>query len=180
MVIDLSKKNDHLALGQYHQDRIAVELEGNEVLLNRGYGKVEGKRIVLRTYEALYLLEKEEIEVRDGKKRLGYADLVRDLRFQRDGLSKYLIYRDLRDKGYVVKEGLDRELSLKAYEKGEYEGKPSKYLIAIMNEGERIRAKSLEGVVNEAIRQSKVPIIAVVDRRGEIIYYRGFLVANHN
>jgi len=173
-------KSDNPALGRYSKDRITVELKGNEGLLKRGYGRLEGRRIILKTYEALYLLEIGEIAVYDEKKRLAYADLARDLRFQRDGLSKYLIYKDLRDKGYVVKEGLDRDLSLKAYEKGEYEDKPSRYLIAIMNEGERIRARSLEAVVDEAIRQSKVPIIAVVDRRGEIIYYRGFLVANHN
>ena len=40
-----------------------------------------------------------------------------------------------------------------------------------MNEGNEINIKSLTDSVKQISRMGKVPIIAVVERRGEVIYY---------
>ena len=63
-----------------------AELKGGRVVVSKdfepiaeqGFGELEGKALVLAPYEALYLVEKRKIEVRKGKKALGFEDLKRE------------------------------------------------------------------------------------------------------
>ena len=85
--------------------------------------------------------------------------------------TKFLIYRDLRTRGYIPKEGFGFGTDFRVYEKGEYGSKPAKYVIFAMNEGTEINVQSLTSSVKQILRMGKLPIIAVVERRGEVIYY---------
>jgi len=143
-------------------------------ILSKGYGEMQGKMLVLEPYELLYLLEKGMIAVRG----FTYEELFKLIGKHRQGLSKYLVYRDLRDRGYVVKEGIEPLYSLRLYEKGTFNTSPAKYRILILNEGDDIRVEKLKNFVITSISQDTDSVIAVVDRRGEIIYYKSFLITS--
>jgi len=87
-------------------------------------------------------------------------------------LSKYLIYRDLRSKGYVVKEGFGFGNDFRIYERGEYGKKPSKYVSVGINEGLNIKSKDFVDIIEQIENMGKDTVIAVIERRGEIIYYK--------
>ena len=139
-----------------------------------GYGTKEGKDLVLRDYEALYLLyaKKLEIEAKGGDKvtfeRL--AELAQ--KKARDSWTKFVIYRDLRSRGYIVREGFGFGTDLRVYERGDYPKKPAKYVVFALDEGIEKGMADLQKSVREMAKMGKEAIIAVIERRGEVIYYK--------
>jgi tRNA-intron endonuclease, archaea type len=162
--------------------RAALEGEGVRVterdrygeLEESGYGTKEGKDLVLRDYEALYLLyaKKLEIEAKGGEKvtfeRL--AELAQ--KKARDSWTKFVIYRDLRSRGYIVREGFGFGTDLRVYERGDYPKKPAKYVVFALDEGIEKGMADLQKSVREMAKMGKEAIIAVIERRGEVIYYK--------
>ena len=55
------------------------------------------------------------------------------LKYDKDILTRFLIYRDLRSRGYIAKEGFGFGVDFRVYERGEFEKKPSKYIVFGMN-----------------------------------------------
>lgn len=86
--------------------------------------------------------------------------------------TKFLVYRDLRSRGYVAKEGFGFGLDFRVYERGEYLKKPAKYVVFGINEGLNIQSRHLYENINSIEKMGKEGIIAVIERRGEIIYYK--------
>jgi tRNA-intron endonuclease len=173
----MSKEGTDELVGKLWRNGVKIEDEGviGEVL-DRGYGEKKGKVLFLKPYEAMYLLDMGKLKIY-GKKgeEIGRGDLVLRLKkWDKRGWTKYLIYRDLRSKGYVVKEGFGGGLDFRVYARGEYKKKPARYLIISLNEGGQMRVEFLKRLVDKAIYMGKEPILAVVDRRGEVVYYRAF------
>lgn len=145
-----------------------------EELEGAGYGTREGKKLALRDYEALYLLFAKKLDLTDGKgKRVPFETLA-ELAQSRagDSWTKFLIYRDLRSRGYVVREGFGFGTDLRVYERGDYPKKAAKYVVFALDEGIEKRMADLQQSVREMARMGKEAIIAVLERRGEVIYYK--------
>ena len=87
-------------------------------------------------------------------------------------LTKFLIYRDLRNRGYVVKDGFGFGSDFRVYERGQYGEKGAKFLIFGLNEGQQEKMGNLQKKIEEITQMGKEPIIAVIERRGEVIYYK--------
>ena len=94
------------------------------------------------------------------------------LKHDSDILTKFLIYRDLRNRGYVVKDGFGFGSDFRVYERGHFGEKGAKFLIFGFNEGQQEKMGMLQKKVEDITQMGKEPIIAVIERRGEIIYYK--------
>ncbi len=157
-----------------------------EEFRQRGYGEQSKKDgLILADYEALYLMYTSRLRVRarnrskkkGGKeskpKEMRFEDMVEDaLRRDKSAWTKFLIYRDLRSRGYAPKEGFGFGADFRVYDRGEFGTKPAKFVVFGLNEGTEISIASLSDAVKQIARMGKVPIAAVVERRGEVIYYR--------
>lgn len=139
-----------------------------------GYGKREPKGMALRDYEALYLLNLKKLEVKNKS-----GDSINFERFAeltqakaRDSWTKFIIYRDLRSRGYVVREGFGFGTDLRVYERGDFPKKPAKYVVFALDEGIEKGMADLQESVREMAKMGKEAIIAVIERRGEVIYYK--------
>ncbi|MDG6901367.1 MAG: tRNA-intron lyase [Nitrososphaerota archaeon] len=139
-----------------------------------GYGGREGKSLVLKEYEALYLLYSKKLNLADkAGKQVGFEGLAEETQLRaRDSWTKFIIYRDLRSRGYVVKEGFGFGTDLRVYERGDYPKKAAKYVVFALDEGIERRVEHLQESVREMAKMGKEAIIAVIERRGEVIYYR--------
>ncbi|MEM1524888.1 MAG: tRNA-intron lyase [Nitrososphaerales archaeon] len=142
-------------------------------LKERGYGEEEGGKLKLEDYEALYLLYINKLKITQRKKNISFDELV-DYSLKKDpnAWTRFLIYRDLRSRGYVAKEGFGFEVDFRVYERGAYGSKPAKYLVSSLNEGTEMKLKDLSQMVSQVSRMGKDMILAVIERRGEVIYYR--------
>ncbi|HXW37430.1 MAG TPA: tRNA-intron lyase, partial [Nitrososphaerales archaeon] len=139
-----------------------------------GYGSREGKSFVLRDYEALYLVYSKKLRLTDSEgKEVGFEELAESTqRKESDAWTKFIIYRDLRSRGYVVREGFGFGTDLRVYERGDYPKKPAQYVVFALDEGIEKNVEELQRSVKEMARMGKEAIIAVIERRGEVIYYK--------
>ena len=154
--------------------RACIPEEGEIAELDsRGFGEAEKRGLFLQPFEALYLLYVNRLVLSRGRKRLGFGEfLAACQRDDPDIMTKFLIYRDLRNRGYVVKDGFGFGSDFRVYERGQYSKKGAKFLVFGMNEGQQEMMGGLQKKITEITQMGKEPIIAVVERRGEVIYYR--------
>ncbi len=150
-----------------------VDKERFGELEESGYGTREGRRLSLRDYEALYLLYAGKLELMESGKKVSF-DKFAELSQKRagDSWTKFIIYRDLRGRGYVVREGFGFGTDLRVYERGDYPKKPAKYVVFALDEGIEKGMSELQQSVKEMAKMGKEAIIAVIERRGEVIYYK--------
>jgi len=132
----------------------------------RGFGELRGRKLVLTPHEAFYLLEKGRITVEDeNEEKVTFEELVRALSgHQEEVWVKYLVYRDMRDRGYIVRECpvFDFEIHGKG---------PMRRYVYIVYEGGEADLKTLRRLLKRATLDKKDLILAVVDRRTDIVYY---------
>ena len=152
---------------------VVSDAQARDDLESRGYGDAGKRTLLLKDYEALYLLYTERLDIPGDNKKISFNYVV-EYALKRDALAwtKFLIYRDLRSRGYVPKEGFGFGADFRVYERGDYGAKAAKFVIFGVNEGTEIPVSNLSKSVRQISRMGKVPIVAVVDRRGEVIYYR--------
>ena len=161
--------------GSLSEKGVTVSAGGDfKNLTSRGYGTVENKKLVLSYYEALFLQSKGMIEVVEEKARkaLGFQELLHQFKLvDENAWVKYLIYRDLRSRGYVVREGFGLGIDFRVYERGEYGKATATSLVLGIQEGKPISVKELARVLRHVQSLKKKLVLAVVNRRGEIVYY---------
>ena len=139
----------------------------------KGYGEIENNELILQLFESLFLLYSEKLELKKGRKKIDFDNLMSI--YQRkdpEALTKFLIYRDLRTRGYVVKDGFGFGSDFRVYERGHFGEKGAKFLIFGLNEGQQEKMGNLQKKIEQITQMGKEPIIAVIERRGEVIYYK--------
>lgn len=139
----------------------------------KGYGEFENNKFTLKFFESLYLLYSEKLILKKNKKKIDFDALMNICQKQdQQALTKFLIYRDLRNRGYVVKDGFGFGSDFRVYERGHFGEKGAKFLIFGLNEGQQEKMGSLQKKIEQITQMGKEPIIAVIERRGEVIYYK--------
>jgi len=144
-----------------------------EELKAKGYGINEDGELLLNFYEALHLLDRGLLEVKDEKGgKIGFQELLQiSEKTDENAWAKYMVYRDLRSRGYVVREGFGANIDFRVYERGEYGKDTAKYLLLTLQEGKPITLGELNQIVRQCQSLKKELIVAVMSRRGEIVYY---------
>lgn len=158
----------------FKKGRITIQdKRSQDQLRNKGYGEMERSDYILKPYEALYLMHTNRLKASKGKQPLSFDSLLRvALKFDKNILTKFLIYRDLRSRGYVAKEGFGFGVDFRVYDRGEFEKKAAKYVVFGINEGTNTGVRTLSKILQDINIMGKDAIVAVVERRGEVIYYK--------
>jgi tRNA-intron endonuclease len=152
---------------------IIQDKKSQDQLRNKGYGEMEISVYILKPYEALYLMHTNRLKAFKDKQPLGFDSLLRvALKFDKNILTKFLIYRDLRSRGYVAKEGFGFGVDFRVYDRGEFEKRAAKYVVFGINEGTNTGVRTLSKILQDINIMGKDAIVAVVERRGEVIYYK--------
>jgi len=99
------------------------------------YGSLKGDKTILSILEGAYLVEKGWLEVYSGGKRLTFEDLVeigkrKDSEFER----RFEVYKDLKERKFVVKTGLKFGSDFRLYEYIEEKIPHSTYLATIVDD----------------------------------------------
>jgi len=142
-------------------------------LVVKGYGEIENEKLFLKQFETLFLLYSKRLILKKGKKQIDFDTFMNICqKTDYDILTKFLIYRDLRNRGYVVKDGFGFGSDFRVYERGHFGEKGAKFLIFGLNEGQQEKMGNLQKKIEDITQMGKEPIIAVIERRGEVIYYK--------
>jgi len=147
--------------------KVAVPLsDAVKDLRERGFGEINKRCLHFAPTEALYLAEKGRIKVLDGKGTpLSLHDLAKRLADDKyESWIKYLIYRDLRDRGYIVR-GTSR-FDFEVQGKGAL-----RRLVTIIHEGRDASLARMGELLRYSQKEKKELVLAVIDRRTDIVYY---------
>lgn len=142
-------------------------------LESKGYGETRQGKFLLKPFEAMYFLFYKKLDLTKGKKKIDFEQML-SIASEKDenALTKFLIYRDLRVRGYAVKDGFGFGADFRVYERGQFGEKGAKYLVFGLAEGKQEKMGTLQKNIEEITKMGKEPILAVIERRGEVIYYK--------
>ncbi len=162
-------------VGELRGDRVVLEDPAEaSALHNRGYfgTPLPGGGLHLDLLEAVYLVEAGRLEVRRGGKPVGLKDLFRAASASTEGFEiKYLVYRDLRQRGYVV-EARAGPVDFQVLPRGGAPRKtPSKYWVRALSERAVFDLNELLDRAEEAASVRKTLLLALVDEESDLTYY---------
>ena len=167
--------NSELKIKGVLEERGVQVLEKNNIesLTQRGYGVKEDTKLILAFYEALYLLDKELLDVQNQvTNKMDFRSLLdRYEIIEENAWFNYLVYRDLRGRGYVVREGFGVGTNFRLYKRGTFGKDTASYLVLGTQEGKPLPIEELSRTLRHCQSQKKELILAVMNRRGEIVYY---------
>ena len=156
-----------------NEKTIVLNPKMQNILKERGFGESEKDTLILDSFETLFLLYNNKLELKKVNRKITFDELMqKSIQKHDDTLIRFLLYRDLRIRGYVVKDGFGFDSDFRVYERGNYGLKDAKFLIFAFNEGTQQKIGKLYKNIEEITKMGKEPIIAVIERRGEIIYYK--------
>jgi tRNA-intron endonuclease len=139
--------------------------EGKSLYEQSGYGRPDGNGLRLSPQETLYLLHRQKIEVPDYTFDTLFSGFCSEANF----LRSFLVYRDLRERGYVVQTGPH---DFRVVRRGEKPGTgESLYLVRVLSERDPIRFGKLIEEVVASRNMRKQYVLAVVDDEDELTYY---------
>jgi tRNA-intron endonuclease len=160
----------------YEKHTYIVPSQGEaDSLKQDGYGqKVKGEHYSLDPCEVLYLVEKERLAVIDEveKRILSFQEILSSA-LKKDALiwTKYIIYRDIRGRGFVAKTSEEIGTCFSVYERGMYNKKPPRYELFMVSEGMPETVGHLKEMLIAIMNLDRELKLAVIDRRGEVVYY---------
>jgi tRNA-intron endonuclease, archaea type len=138
------------------------------------FGERTGEKIFYTLQEALFLVETKKMEIVDSKeKKLSERELLKKFeRIDKKFKTKYLVFRDLRQKGLVVKTALKFGAEFRVYEKGKSIGEDhAKWILFPVSQNEQLTWQDFSAKNRIAHSTNKKLLIAVVDEENEVSYY---------
>lgn len=175
----LGSKDANLVASGYIQESKIVLIQGQwqDLYDTNFFGQPEEKSLVLDSEEAVLLVERGRIKIyfdKELKQEIPidqYVNIVSEL--LPDFWRKYLVYKDLRSRGYVVRAGYGKLSPYRRYPRGARPNKAqSDTFIFPFAEGSHLDLSQLDTIVKQAQANRKVLILGMVDRSGDVTYYK--------
>ncbi len=155
-----------------------VVCEGDEARnlhAQNGYGSIgEDKQLHLSLIEALYLLEKTRLKILDGRNReIAKESYIRKaVRKEPNFWARYCVFRDLRERGYVVKTALKFGADFRVYDRGVKPGDDhARWVVYPVKEGSTLTWHEFAAKNRVAHSTKKRLMIGIVDDENDVTFY---------
>ena len=164
-------------LASLEEDTVYIKKEQAQLVYEKGYyGHLqEDGTLKLDPVEVLLLAERRRIRVfdKDGNE-FDFPQLAKlYIEHYPDLWVKYLCYKDLRSRGYVVRAGYGTEIDYRVYDRGAEVGtEAANYLVHTVVEGTPLSLSALDKITRVSKSNRKKLVLAVVDRVGEVTFYK--------
>ena len=167
------EESEELQIRVYDENEI-------ERLQSTGYfGNLVDDILELDPEETLLLMERGRLQLKLKNENVSELEILsiediipvfseRDPYFYRN----YLVFKDLRNRGYIIKRGFGKTSPYRLYPRGATpKMKESKKIVYPFSETQRLKIEELDSLVTQARRLRKQLILGVVDRLGDVTYY---------
>lgn len=144
-------------------------------LYNQGrYGiPIKENKVRLSLLEALFLLEIGKIVIKEGRKKLKYEDVLKVAqKFEPKFWVRYVVYKDMRQRGYIIKTALKFGADFRVYDRGIKPGEDhAKWVVYPVHEGDTLTWHEFAAKNRVAHTTRKKLMIGVVDNESCVTYY---------
>jgi tRNA-intron endonuclease, archaea type len=137
------------------------------------FGESKEGKIVYSIFEALYLAEKAKMQVLEGKKKLSFDKLMEHAKkLDSRILTKYIVFKDMRNRGYIVKTALKFGAEFRVYGKGKHPGQEhAKWVLYPVRESDNLTWHDFSAKNRVAHSTKKNLLIGIVDDENDCTYY---------
>ncbi|MFC1800777.1 tRNA-intron lyase [Nanoarchaeota archaeon] len=150
--------------------------DGARELYNQSrFGKIlENGRVQLSLLESLYLLSKAKIQVLDGRNKVVEFDsLLKKAQKQEHNLwTRYCVFKDMRDRGYIVKTALKFGADFRVYDRGVKPGEDhARWVVYPVQENTSLTWHDFSAKNRVAHSTKKRLLVGVVDEENDCTYW---------
>jgi tRNA-intron endonuclease len=151
----------------------SADTEAFSLYEKSNFGEPKNSKIQYSLTEAMFLLETGKIEILSNKKKLSLNEfLVKCRKIDKKIQIKYIVFKDLREKGYVVKTALKFGADFRVYNKGSSPGKEhARWIVFAEHESNRMTWHEFSAKNRVAHSTKKNLLLAVVDEESDVSYY---------
>ncbi len=149
--------------------------DARELYNQSRYGSLlEDGKVQLSLLEALYLVEKGRIKVVDGKNKKVNFDmfLKKAQNLEPNFWIRYCVFKNMRDRGYIIKTALKFGADFRVYDRGVKPGEDhAKWIIYPVHESSTLTWYEFAAKNRVAHSTRKRLMIGIVDEEGDVTYY---------
>lgn len=176
-IADENKSKNPTITGVLMNEKVILENtdEARELYNQSRYGSVlDNGQVQLSLCEALYLIEKGKLLVKDGRGKP--YDLERFIKkakkVEPNFWVRYCVYKNMRNRGYIIKTALKFGADFRVYDRGVKPGEDhAKWIVYPVHEGEALTWYEFAAKNRVAHSTRKRLLIGIVDEEGDVTFY---------
>ncbi|MFC1648747.1 tRNA-intron lyase [Nanoarchaeota archaeon] len=173
-----AEKKKEVKIKAYFANERVITEESNaamDLYSQSAYGQhTEGKQVQLSLLEALYLMERQKLKVVDGRgKEIEFDKFLKKAqKVEPNFWVRYSVFKDMRNRGYIIKTALKFGADFRVYDRGIKPGEDhARWVIYPVHEGEVLTWYEFAAKNRVAHSTKKRLLIGVVDDESDVSYW---------
>ena len=138
------------------------------------YGKIMKEKVELGLLESLFLMENGRLEVKseNGRKISVEQFIKKAKKIESNFWIRYCVFRDIRNRGYIIKTALKFGADFRVYDRGIKPGEDhAKWVVFPVHEATTLTWHDFAAKNRVAHSTKKRLLLAVVDEEGDVSYW---------
>jgi len=176
IILDSKPRKEKIKMVFANERVLAEAVDETRELYNQSrYGTLlDGGKLQLSLLEALYLIEKNKIEVKDSRNKILDFEqfLKRATKLEPNFWIRYCVFKDMRNRGYIIKTALKFGADFRVYDRGVKPGEDhARWIIYPVHEGATLTWYEFAAKNRVAHSTKKRLMMGIVDDEGDVTYY---------
>ncbi|PIN76619.1 tRNA-intron lyase [Candidatus Woesearchaeota archaeon CG10_big_fil_rev_8_21_14_0_10_36_11] len=165
-----------VVMGILAGERVLTESsdEAREFYNQSRFGTLSDGKVELSLLEALYLMEKGRLVVTSdsGRKVIVESYVKKARKVEPNFWIRYIVFRDMRNRGYIIKTALKFGADFRVYDRGVKPGEDhARWIIYPVNEGSTLTWHEFSAKNRVAHSTKKKLLMGIVDAENDVTYY---------
>ncbi len=161
----------------FSEERVITENsdEARDLFNQSRYGTIlENGKVQLSLLESLYLLEKGRLTILDGRnKKIDFEKFLKKAkRLEPNFWIRYCVFKDIRNRGYIIKTALKFGADFRVYERGVKPGEDhAKWIVYPVHESSTLTWYEFSAKNRVAHSTRKKLLVGCVDEESDVTYW---------
>lgn len=159
----------------YSGENVSSNTKEAHALYNQSrFGELKSGKILYSIFEALYLLEKNKLDVTQKKKKLKFEKLLEEARKHDKNIrTKFIVFRNMRERGFIVKTALKFGADFRVYNRGVKPGEDhARWILYPVSENSSLTWHDFSAKNRVAHSTKKNLLIGIVDEEEDVTFYQ--------
>ena len=171
----MAKEKDEKIEAVLYKEKVTSNTEIAKNYFNQSrFGEQKDKKVIYSIFEVLYLVEKEKMILRDLRNREIPFDLAlkKAIKLEPNVYVRYTVYKNMRDRGYIIKTALKFGADFRVYDRGVKPGEDhAKWILYPVHESSVLTWYEFAAKNRVAHSTRKKLLLGIVDDEDDVTYY---------